>query len=312
VRIPPGFFGIPFGIAGLADVWNAARPILGIPQSVPNTLFIVAAVIWAVVLLAYFAQGLPRIIADARDQILAPLLSLAVITPMLISSALADYALTAAKVLVSIFLALTVLYGGWLTGQWITRAVDQDAAYPGFFLPTVAGGLVASFAASRVGMAEIAQGMFGIGIFCWLLLGSLLLNRLFFRPGLPAPLVPTLAIELAPPAVAGIAYFAMNHGVPDAVATALGGYTVLMALVQLRLIPVYAKLRFSAALWSFTFAYAAGFTDGMLWISAKNPPGATAWTAIGLGLITAFIGAIFVGSVLALMRGRFLPQPAAA
>src|SRR3977135_1197891 len=60
---------------------------------------------------------------------------------------------------------------------------------------------------------------FGIGIICWLLLGSILLNRLFFRPSLPAALVPTLAIEAAPPAVAGGAYYAITSGAEAAAAS---------------------------------------------------------------------------------------------
>jgi tellurite resistance protein len=58
-------------------------------------------------------------------------------------------------------------------------------------------------------------------------------------------LVPTLAIELAPPAIAGTAYFALTAGKVDFIARALGGYAVLMALVQLRFVPLYARLRFS-------------------------------------------------------------------
>ena len=92
---------------------------------------------------------------------------------------------------------------------------------------------------------------------CWLLLGSLVLNRLFFNQMLPPPLVPTLAIELAPPAVAGVAWFAMNGGTIDLPARVLGGYAVLMALVQLRFLPVYRRLHFSPGFWAFTFSYTA-------------------------------------------------------
>jgi tellurite resistance protein len=37
---------------------------------------------------------------------------------------------------------------------------------------------------------------FGIGMVCWLVLGSVVLNRLFFRPNLPAALVPTATSSL--------------------------------------------------------------------------------------------------------------------
>jgi tellurite resistance protein len=141
------------------------------------------------------------------------------------------------------------------------------------------------------------------------LIGSLLLNRLFFRPMLPAPLVPTLAIELAPPAVAGAAYFALTGGAVNVIAAALGGYAVLMAVVQLRLAPLYARLRFAPGFWSFTFSYAAAATDALLWITATRPAGARAYAAVTITLITALITAIAARTVIAAARGQLLPPP---
>jgi tellurite resistance protein len=63
------------------------------------------------------------------------------------------------------------------------------------------------------------------------MLGSVIMNRLFTRPSLPNALVPTLAIELGIPAVAGLAYFAVAGRTVSLVACALGGYAVLMALL---------------------------------------------------------------------------------
>lgn len=311
-RIPPNLFAIPFGIASLADVWSAAAPVLGTSRWVPNALDILAGVVLITVGALYLAQGPRRVLEDLRDQIDSPFVSLAVITPMPLSAALADYTLSVAQVLVGVFLALTVLFGGWLTGQWIVGEIDRDALHPGYFLPTVAGCLVGAFAAAEVHWRGVAEASFGIGIVCWFLFGSLTLDRLFVQPGLPAPLVPTLAIEIAPPAVAGIAYYSITGGATDMVATALAGYTILMALVQLRLVPQYTKLRFSPALWAFTFAYAAAGTYALLWIAAKHPPGATAYAAVVTGLTTLLIGSIFVRSALAVARGSFLhPRPLA-
>jgi tellurite resistance protein len=89
--------------------------------------------------------------------------------------------------------------------------------------------------------------------------------------------------------------------------TGLGTRAVLMALVQLRLIPLYVKQHFSAAFWAFTFPYAAVATDAAQWIRYKNLPGATVYAAIDVGLITAFIAAIFIRSAVAIARNQFLP-----
>jgi tellurite resistance protein len=142
-----------------------------------------------------------------------------------------------------------------------------------------------------------------------LLLGSILLNRLFFRPALPAALLPTLAIELAPPAVAGVAYFALGGRASSLLACVLGGYAVLMALVQLRLLPLYARLSFSPGFWAFTFSYAAAATDGLEWISQKKPAGATAYAIVIIAAITALIGVIAFRTVILLIRGELLARP---
>jgi len=304
-RVPPSFFGITFGLAGLGEVWHAAAKPLGVSLAIADVIFIAAAAVWVVLLAGYLAQGLRQVLADFSDPVLGAFMSLAVITPMLLAAALAPSAYAAARLLVIIFLALTIALGGWITGQWILTKIDEDANHPGYFLPTVAGPLVGSSAATVVGLHEVAEGTFGVGVISWLVLGSIVLRRLFFRPLLPAPLVPTMAIEVAPPAVAGVAYFALNGGRLDVIARALGCYALLSVLVQLRLVPVYARLRFSAGFWSFTFSYAIVATDALLWLKAARPPGATAYVTVVVTLITVLIVAIALRAIVALGRGRF-------
>jgi tellurite resistance protein len=308
-RVVPNLFGIPFGIGGLGDVWAVAQPVLGTPPAVANALYLLSAAVWFVVLVAYLRQGARLVLADLRDPVVAPFVSLAVITPLLVSSDLGGYALGSAQVLVALFLGLTVVMGGWLTGQWIAADYNLDAAHPGYFLPTVAGGLVGAFAAGLVQLHALAEFSFGMGVVAWLLLGSFTLSRLFFRPSLPAPLVPTLAIEVAPPAVAGVAYFFVSPHATGAVGAALAGYAVLMAMTQLRLIPLYAGLRFSAATWSFTFSYAAVATDTILWIATEKPATAAVYAAAVAGLVSAFIAAIALRTVIAAARGQLLSRP---
>lgn len=199
---------------------------------------------------------------------------------------------------------------GWLTGQWIAADLDQDHCHPGYFLPTVAGGFVASAAAAQSGFHAVAIACFGIGLVCWVMLGSVMLGRLFFRRRLPAALMPTLAIELAPPAAGGIGYLALSG--PPVGTYLFGGYTVLMALVQVRLFPLYRALRFGPGFWAFTFAYSAAASYALDWLNFKHPAGQRAYGVIVLALITGFIGVIAVRSLILLARGQFLPGPTPA
>ncbi len=119
-RVPPNLFAIALGIAGLAQAWDAAVPVLGTPQAIPDALSILGAAIWLVLVGVYLAQG-PRIImADLRDPVLSPFVSASALTAMLLSAALAKEAFAAGRVLVIVFLAVTIGIGGWLTGQWMT------------------------------------------------------------------------------------------------------------------------------------------------------------------------------------------------
>jgi tellurite resistance protein len=274
-RVPPNLFAIALGIAGLTQAWQAAVPVLRTPQAIPDTLSILDAAVWLVLVGAYLAQG-PRIImADLRDPVLSPFVSAAALTAMILSAALAkDAAPAAGRVLVVVFLAVTVALGGWLTGQWLTGGIDPDSVHPGYFLPTAAGGLIGASAAAQVHLHALAEASFGIGAICWLLFASTILNRLFTRSALPNALVPTMAIELGIPAVAGPAYFAVAGRTVTFMACALGGYTVLMALVQVRLIPVYRRLSFTPGFWSFSFAYAAAASDALVWLAITKPPAA--------------------------------------
>ena len=142
---------------------------------------------------------------------------------------------------------------------------------------------------------------------CWLLIGATILNRLFFHSQLPPLLVPTLAIELAPPTVGGIAYFALTADRIDLVAHAFAGYAALMVTVQLRMLPRFLRLRFSPGFWAFTFSWAATASYALEWIALRKPPGAAADAAVIVIAITAFVGYIAVRTVMLIARGKLLP-----
>jgi tellurite resistance protein len=188
LRVPPNMFAIALGIAGLAQAWHAAVPVVGTPQAVPDALNVLGAALWLVLVGAYLAQGPRIVVADLRDPVLSPFVSASALTAMLLAAALTTGAFAARRVLVVVFLAVTAAIGGWLTGQWMTGGIDPDSVHPGYFLPTAAGGLIGANAAAEVHLHALAEASFGIGVLCWVMLGSVVLTRLFTRPALPPAL----------------------------------------------------------------------------------------------------------------------------
>src|ERR1700735_152475 len=121
----------------------------------------------------------------------------------------------------------------------MTGGIEPDSVHPGYFLPTAAGGLIGANAAAQVHLHALAEATFGIGGIFWVLLGSTILTRRFSRPALPSALVPTMAIELGVPAVAGSAYFAVAGRTVSLAACGLRGGPGLMAPAPGRLLPAH-------------------------------------------------------------------------
>ena len=306
-RVPPNLLAITLGIAGLALAWDAAVPLLGTAQLVPDVLNVLDAALWVVLVGAYLVQGPRVIMADLRDPIVSPFVSAAALTAMLLSAAPAKEAFAAGRVLVIVCVAVTIVIGGWLTGQWMTGGTEPDSVHPGYFLPTAAGGLIGANAAAQVHLHALAEASFGIGVICWVLLSSMIMKRLFAGPALPSALVPTMAIELGVATVAGSAYFAVAGRTVSFMACALGGYAVLMAVVQVRLIPVYRRLSFTPGFWSFAFAYAAAASDALGWLAISRPPGTTGYAIVVITLLTGFVAWIAFRTVVLVVRGQLFP-----
>jgi tellurite resistance protein len=319
-KIPMNLFAIPFGLAGLGEAWSALSGEQHAPALVGDVILLISAACWLILVAAHLrhlvtAARTPwaEINADLLDPVLAPFTSLVLITPILLASdGLFPQAAMPGRVVTDVFIALTVLLAGWFVGQWFVEPLDLDRYHPGYFLPTVAGSLVASQGAALVGQQRLAEVLLGSGVISWIVVGSLIMGRLFFRPLLPPALQPTMAIEVAPAAVASLAWFAIHGPRIDVVIALFGGYGVLMVIAQLRLLPVYLRLTFMPSMWSFTFSWAAVAAAAIIWLQSAAPTGYRVWQYVLIAAVTALIGGIAIRTVIALSRHELLPhQPAA-
>jgi tellurite resistance protein len=309
---PPNFFAIPFGLAGLAVVWRTMDDYHGAPSIIGDLLFLAAALVWLVLLVGMFQRarrGWKAFTALISDPVFSPFCALPLIVGMLLAIGLEPHAEGVAKVVYLVFAIATILFGGWVTGQWIIDDMDEAKINPGYFLPTVAGGLLAANGAAVFGYRGFGWVCFGIGMICWFVLGSVVINRLFLAARLPAPLLPTMAIEVAPPAVAGNAYFALHGPHPDAFLYGLAGYGILMVVVQLRLLSLYRQLSFSPGFWSFTFSWTAVATFGLRWLYLEHAPGDALWSWLATAAATLLVAAVALRSLDLLRRGAFFPSP---
>jgi tellurite resistance protein len=121
--------------------------------------------------------------------------------------------------------------------------------------------------------------------FFWLVISVLFFLRLALRPTMPAPLVPTLAILVAPPAVASAAWLTISGGRPDHVFEGLTAMTAFMvadpgdAVAALPRTAVHARL-----LVIHLPRGQLSLRSRITWLHLLQPP---AWQAITVGVLAA-------------------------
>ncbi|MFP3465365.1 transporter [Leifsonia sp. SIMBA_070] len=300
-RIPLNTLAIAFGLAGLATVWTVAARLLGVPELVGQLLWVVVAVAWLWLIVAHLRRG-ARSAESLADQLRhpaqGPIAALVPVVGMLLGADLYRFVPLAGVILVIASIVVAAGFAGWILAFWHSGSLPPEAFHGGYLLPTVAASLIAATTSYRIGVPALAIGAFAVGVFFWVVISTVLLARLAFFSPLPDALTPTCAILLAPPAVAGTAWFTINGEHADLVSMALLGLLVLMALQQLALLPRYRRLSFTLGFWSFTFPLAAAGGYGAEWASVAAFPGwqLVAWLLVAL--VTVVILAVAVRSLL--------------
>lgn len=310
LHLTANLFAVTFGLAGLAQAWSAATQLAGASDWPGNVLWIVAALTWLVTLAAYLANvaAQRRWKSELSDPTFGPFTALIVIVPMLLGVRLAQQARGAGEVVFGCSAILVVLVGAWITGDWIAGDGSIRRWHPGYYLPTAAGGLLAGGASAALGFTTLSHVLFGLGITSFVLLGPIISLRLYVVPSLPPALLPTIAIELAPSVVAGDSWFAINGGKVDTAAAVLGGLSVLMLLVQFRLIPWYRQAEFGPGFWAFSFPFAAAVTYGVRWLAAEHVRSGAALGYALVGILTAGFALLAARTITGLIQGTFLPR----
>jgi tellurite resistance protein len=313
-RIPLNTFAIPLGLTGLAEIWTDAGTALGLPTAVGEAFWIVAAVAAVWMIAAHIIRGArseATFASQLRHPAQGPVAAILPIVGMLVGINLHAFWPLGGTILIVVSIALAGIFAAWLIAFLLRGEMTLDSVHGGYFLPTVAASFVAGGAASVIGAHVLATAAFAVGAFFWLVMFVLVTARLAFRAPLPGALAPTMAIIMAPPAVAGLSWFAYDGGRLDVVEQGLLGIAVLFVLIQLVFLRRYVRLAFSLGFWSFAFPSAFMGAFLVVWFSKAPFWGWQAVTIAILTIVTGLIVAIAGFSIRLYSRGRASANPAA-
>lgn len=113
------------------------------------------------------------------------------------------------------------------------------------------------------GHADWGWLFLGAGVFSWLALESLIIQRLWHRQSMPVAQRPLVGIQFAPPVVCSMASLILMPGSTAPWLLMLWGYGLFQLLVGIRLTRWLGAQAFAPSYWAYTFGIAATTVSGL-------------------------------------------------
>lgn len=258
-NFPISFFSMIMGMAGLTIAWQKAQHVFGVNLSINTVLLVITSSLFVVLSLIYatkYVSNRNQVLSEFKNPVKLHFFPTISISLLLISVAFlqVDQAIS-----LPIWIAGTVIhlmFTLYVVNAWIHHDhFEVQHVNPAWFIPAV-GNVLVPVAGVQLGFVETSWFFFSIGMLFWIVLLTIIFNRVMFHNPMQEKLMPTLFILIAPPAVGFIAYLKLT-GEMDAFARILyfsGLFLTLLMFVQLKR---FARLKFYLSWWAYSFPLAA-------------------------------------------------------
>ena len=308
--LPASFFGMVLGLSGLGQAWRVASKLWGMPEAIGEAVLLVSALVWLALLLTYLAQALrrPAVVANEfRHPVQGGTPALLAVSTLLIVLAVLPYSCAAAWILAALGIAWHLAFSLWHTGALWQGGRDALDTAPTLYLPTVAGNFTSAAALGALGHADWGWLFLGAGVFSWLALESLIIQRLWQPKAMPAAQRPLLGIQFAPPVVCAMAWLILAPGSADHWLLMLWGYGLFQLLIGIRLGAWLGEQPFAPSYWAYTFGIAAATVCALKLALAGVPAALVLAIPVFIGA-NLFIGYLALRTAHLFFTRRLLPK----
>jgi len=281
---PVTLFTIVMGMAGLALALRAGEISLGLRHLMSGATYLLTLALFAVIATGYAAKAIrfPQAVrAEWAHPVKLAFFPAISIGLLLLAAATLPISLPTAHVMWVIgamgqgVLTLAVI-SGWIGA----RSFLHGHLSPAWFIPAV-GNVIVPIAGAPLGYIEFSWFFLSAGLVFWIVLLTLVVNRLVFHDPLPERLQPTLVILIAPPAVGFLSWITLT-GEIDHFARILLNSAYLFALIVAVQIPRILRLPFAMSFWALSFPVAALTIASLHYAEAI---GSDLHRVIGIGLL---------------------------
>ncbi|WP_430868826.1 SLAC1 anion channel family protein [Demequina aurantiaca] len=304
-HVPLGAFAMVMGLAGTAGAWHLAGERWDLSPWVGRGVAVFALGVFALAAVAYGAKAVrfPRVVASEWAHPVKAAFSATIpVSLLVLAIAFKDWEPGLAEALwwagaVGLFLITLMVLRTWIHDA----AVQPAHIHPAWFIPVV-GNLVAPIAGVDYAPEPVNWYFFGVGIVYWAGLLPVILTRLFTVGTLPARLAPTLAILVAPPAVAALAWNRLGGSWDDPFSRILVGVMTLQVLLLAVQANTLMRTPFAISSWAYSFPLAAASSA---YLSSSLHGGFDYnWGAgVMIAATTAVVAALLIRTSLAARRG---------
>ena len=303
-HLPLPLFASVMGLSGLAIVWHAVEQRWDLLPVMSNLVTVLALVVFLLLVPLYGCKALrypQRVMAELRHPVRINFLPAISISLVLLGLLLGEHLPSVAMGLWMLGAALHLLLTVIIVTVWLETERPLGSLNPAWFIPAV-GNVLVPLVAAPAGYLLIAWFFMAVGLFFWGILITAVFFRLITGPALEPPMRPTLAVMLAPPAVAFLSWVALTGevGIAGHLLYCIGLFTFLLLIPQ---IPGFLRLPFFPSWWAYTFPLAA-FTGASFQFAAQLELSADGALVALTGLTTVVILTVAARTVLAVVRSE--------
>lgn len=303
-NFPISWFAVVMGMTGFTIAWHRAEDLLGLSVKPSPVLLGLTITGFVVLLILYLAKTMKypgQVRAEFAHPVklnFFPTISIALI---LLSIALLPYSASVSLSLWSVGAILHLGFTLYVLSAWLHQPhFEVVHINPAWFIPIV-GNILVPIAGVQHASPEISWFFFSIGLVFWLVLLTIIFYRMFFHQPLPAKLLPTLFILIAPPAVGFISWFQLV-GEVSAFGRVLYYIAIFLTLMLLTQASRFLRLEFFLSWWAYSFPMAA-MTIATFLMYEQLQLLFFKWLGLALlGLLTALIAVLIAKTAQAIRR----------
>ncbi|PLY15990.1 MAG: C4-dicarboxylate ABC transporter [Sedimenticola sp.] len=310
-HFPISFFAIVMGLAGLTIAWEKAQHVLQLGFNMSGALTLIVSLVFVLILAMYLTKLVTfrdEVIKELNHPVKLNFFAAISISLILLSVVFLNISHELALMLWMVGSVLQLVFTLYVMNAWIHHEHYQiQHSNPAWFIPVV-GNVLVPISGTGLGYFEISWFFFSIGMVFWLVLLTIIMNRVFFHNPLPAKLMPTFFILIAPPAVGFVAYVKLTGDI-DAFARVLyyiGLFLTLLLLTQLRR---FVKIQFFLSWWAYSFPLAAITIATLVMYSSNGIPAFAALSWVLLSLVSLVVVMLLYKTAKAIsIKGICLPE----